>query len=406
MSPLLYMYLLRISAALVRLAIYLGLALGCCVIVASGLVCTRAHDVALTVGLSSPKPTLRSTTTFIHTMSDADQQAQQIEWIRQAINAATSELQARLETLTARLEDEHDRSDALQTRIDNISTSSTSPRTPRLKVDVPPFTGDRSTAEDFIRIASTALTLAGTTETPMQIAFVLAHLRGEVTLAWALGEQGKLVAGTHGTWEEFVGRFRTTWGDADATRMAGMKLQALKMNATADEYIAAFQVLADRTGYNDTALIDFFQRGLTTPLAKSIYTRPGGPPSDLTSWKEAASSIDRFERAWAQDSRVVKRTQPERHPSVTRYGPERNPNANSGTSSAGTLYTPMDIDANKRARRPLVCYACNEPGHRASECPNKARIRAAEITDALKAVLPMLLIEKEKVKEGFPSSQQ
>ena len=142
-------------------------------------------------------------------------------------------------------------------------------------------------------------------------------------------------------------------------------------------------------------MIDFFQRGLTTPLAKSIYTRPGGPPSDLTSWKEAASSIDRFERAWAQDSRVVKRTQPEHHL-----------NANSGTSSAGTLYTPMDIDANKRARRPLVCYACNEPRHRASECPNKARIRAAEITDALKAVLPMLLIEKEKVKEGFPSSQQ
>jgi hypothetical protein len=341
-------------------------------------------------------------------MSETDQEAQQLLWIRQAINAATSELQHRLESLTTQLEDERERSDELQSQINRLSTPSITPRAPHLKIDVPPFTGDRSTAEDFIRIATTALTLAGTTEIPMQIAFVLAHLRGETTLAWALGEQGKLVAGTHGTWEDFVGRFRGTWGDADATRMAGIKMQSLKMTATADEYISAFQVLAERTGYNDAALIDFFQRGLTTPLAKSIYTRPGGPPVDLQGWKDAASSIDRFERAWAQDAREVKYTKARQSQNASRTPPAHNTNNSltPSTTTSGTSYAPMDLDANKRSRRPIVCFACNEPGHKAPDCPNKARIRAAEITEALKAVLPTMLAEERKVKEGFPSGQQ
>lgn len=341
-------------------------------------------------------------------MSETEQEAQQLQWIRQAINVATSELQQRLESLTTQLEDERERSDELQSQINRLSVPQNTSRGSRLKIDVPPFTGDRSTAEDFIRIATTALTLAGTTEIPMQIAFVLAHLRGETTLAWALGEQGKLVAGTHGTWVEFVERFRVTWGDADATRMAGIKMQSLKMTATADEYISAFQVLAERTGYNDAALIDFFQRGLTTLLAKSIYTRPGGPPVDLQGWKDAASSIDRFERAWAQDAREVRYTKSKPLQNTSRAPPTHTTNHSltPPTTTSGTSYAPMDLDANKRSRRPIVCFACNEPGHKAPDCPNKARIRAAEITEAIRAVLPTMLAEGIKGKEGFPSSQQ
>jgi hypothetical protein len=51
-------------------------------------------------------------------------------------------------------------------------------------------------------------------------------------------------------------------------------------------------------------------------------------------------------------------------------------------------------------------HAVNEPGHKAPDCPNKARIRAAEITEALKMVLPTMLAEERKAREGFPSSQQ
>jgi hypothetical protein len=89
-------------------------------------------------------------------------------------------------------------------------------------------------------------------------------------------------------------------------RMAGIKLHSLKMTATADKYIAVFQVLADTMGYNKAALIDFFQHGLTTPLAKLIYTCSGGPPTDLQGWKDTASTTDCFECAWAQDNHEVK----------------------------------------------------------------------------------------------------
>ena len=339
-------------------------------------------------------------------MSDAEQQAQQIEWIRQAIRAATSELQERLETLTTQLDGERERSNELQAQIAHLTPSAPS-RTPRLKVDVPPFTGDRSTAEDFIRIATTALTLAGTTEVVMQIAFVLAHLRGEITLAWALGEQGKLVAGTHGTWDDFVGCFRATWGDADATRMAGIKMQSLKMTATADEYIATFQVLAEKTGYNDAALIDFFQCGLTTSLAKSIYTHPGGPPMDLQGWKDAASNIDRFERAWAQDAREVKYTKGKQPPHTSHTPPRPvNPPRSPPTTTSGTSYVPMDLDASQSTKPPIVCYACREPGHKANVCPNKTRIRATEIAEVMKTLLPEHLLRGGMSKEDFPSGQQ
>jgi hypothetical protein len=138
----------------------------------------------------------------------------------------------------------------------------------------------------------------------MQIAFVRAHLHGETALAWALGE-GKLADRMHGSWEEFIARFQATWGDADAMCMAGIKLQSLKMPATADKYIATFQVLVDKTGYNEAALINFFQHGLTTPLAKLIYTCSGRPPTNLQGWKDAVSTTGCFECAWAQHNHEV-----------------------------------------------------------------------------------------------------
>jgi hypothetical protein len=101
------------------------------------------------------------------------------------------------------LEDEHECSNDLQSQISQITPHISTPP-PCLKVDVPPFSGDHSTAEDFICIATMALTLTGTTDVVMQIAFILAHLCGETTLAWALGEQGKLADRVHGSWEEFI----------------------------------------------------------------------------------------------------------------------------------------------------------------------------------------------------------
>jgi hypothetical protein len=184
--------------------------------------------------------------------------------------------------------------------------------------------------------------------------------------------------------------------------MAGIKLQSLKMTATADEYIAAFQVLADRTGYNEAALIDFFQCGLTTPLAKSIYTCSGGPPTDLQGWKDTASTRDHFECAWAQDNHEVKQNRAKNSP----HAPHT-PLAPLQQSLALTpLYLPMDLDVSQHTCHPIICYTCNKPGHKLNACPNKSHIRATEFAEALKEVLPMMLAEGKKIQECFPSSQQ
>jgi hypothetical protein len=53
-------------------------------------------------------------------MSNAEQQAQQLKWVHQAIIVATSELQLYLESLTMQLEDEHEHLNDLQSQIYNV----------------------------------------------------------------------------------------------------------------------------------------------------------------------------------------------------------------------------------------------------------------------------------------------
>jgi len=65
------------------------------------------------------------------------------------------------------------------------------------------------------------------------------------------------------TLEGLMAALKRTFGDPDQERTAYAQLHALKMTMgmTADKYMAKFEMLMGRTGFNEAALEDAFIRG-------------------------------------------------------------------------------------------------------------------------------------------------
>ena len=60
---------------------------------------------------------------------------------------------------------------------------------------------------------------------------------------------------------------------------------------TAEDYTARFEMLAGKTGFNDTALKDIYFRGLCNPILQKIFTQDT-LPSGLVAWKTVVQNLD------------------------------------------------------------------------------------------------------------------
>ncbi|KAI3615729.1 reverse transcriptase-rnase h-integrase [Moniliophthora roreri] len=74
------------------------------------------------------------------------------------------------------------------------------------------------------------------------------------------------------SWIDFVEDFKTSFEPLNTALEAQLKLRDLKMKERADEYTYQFSYLAKQTGYNNTAQIIAFKRGLPKSLALKIMT--------------------------------------------------------------------------------------------------------------------------------------
>jgi hypothetical protein len=206
-------------------------------------------------------------------------------------------------------------------------------------------------------------------------------------------------------WNDFVDKFRTSFCDPMPQRTAQMKLNTLVQGSkTADEYSLEFGNLSYKSGYNDVALIEKYERGLNTALRQKIYALPTMPTTS-DEWQGWACKLDRQWRQFEKGKEQARPAAPKRQSTTTApqqqggqrpyyQRPQWQPMAPTTTTSPRDPNA-MDVDKNTATRPPVKCFKCGKPGHIARNCRDGLDIRAMGYEDMEK-------YWKEKLtKQGF-----
>ena len=100
------------------------------------------------------------------------------------------------------------------------------------------------------------------------------------------------------TLDIFLESVEKTFGDSDWAWTARAQLHELKMtpSTTAEDYMAQFEILTGRTGFNDTALEDIYIRGLPNSILQKIFAQVT-LPNGLAAWKTVIQNLDRLHRS-------------------------------------------------------------------------------------------------------------
>ena len=112
---------------------------------------------------------------------------------------------------------------------------------------------------------------------------------------WAHKQPQAIINGTSTipTFEVFIKQVKDVFGDPDHSRTAHTRLHDLRMSVSmsADEYTAQFEILAERTNFNDVALEDAYSQGLSTAILDKIHAQLT-LPADRKAWKVVACQIN------------------------------------------------------------------------------------------------------------------
>src|SRR5882724_10289 len=105
----------------------------------------------------------------------------------------------------------------------------------------------------------------------MKSLYTLSLMSGGMAHVWAANETSATLANTStfNTLKGLLTSIERTFSNPDRERMAHTQLHALKMTPvmTAEEYMANFEMLAGRTGFNIEALEDAYIQGLPNPTS-------------------------------------------------------------------------------------------------------------------------------------------
>jgi hypothetical protein len=246
------------------------------------------------------------------------------------------------------------------------------------------FDGTRSQANTFLR--QVALYAQGRPhefrDDQDRIHFALSYMKGGTAGAWAdriLEEEANSLLPFFATWTDFAQAFRLSFSDADSGATARMKIATLAQGThTADEYILEFRELAARTGYNDVAHIDFFQRGLHRALLDKIYALPDMPQL-LDQWCMYASRFDQQKRMLDARSKPAQPLPWARTGTVNVRNPPAQNKLSPPTSPAQQDPDAMEVDKRHGATPAHTCFTCGKKGHFARNCPQSPNMRQREV---------------------------
>ena len=276
-----------------------------------------------------------------------------------------------------------------------------------IKVATPDdFDGSSSKADTFLSQLSLYFHGKRISDDGDKVILALSYMKGGTAGPWAKLKVKEFTKSGVCNWDTFAAEFLETFGDPNPAGTARHKLNQLRQgNHSADEYVASFRELKDDTRYNSAALIEKFEQGLNPALADKIYALPE-MPTTLESWISWAIKLDRQWRQREANKKLLSQVPKATSLSSKPVKPISNPNPvssshQSASHSKQTEVVPMEIDSGWKSVRPLVCFKCRKPGHKAVHCRSQVDINSMDF-EALKAFMKEeIQKEEDQTKKGF-----
>jgi hypothetical protein len=215
-----------------------------------------------------------------------------------------------------------------------------------------------------------------------RITLALSYMKDGTAGSWADNMIRESEDGYAHTWKTFVQALTQQFADPDEGDTARTKLKELRQGrSTADEYVVSFEMYEHESGYDEVALMERFEEGLSPALADAICRLPQAPVT-IADWKFWAQKLDRqWRKREGRKRQLAGHSKPANHPAPSGSPPSTN-NFRATSKPAESQYVPMDIDQSRSRnfgeRKPLICWKCRKPGHRAVDC--KERINVMEMT--------------------------
>src|SRR5882724_1552139 len=142
----------------------------------------------------------------------------------------------------------------------------------------------------------------------MKILYMLSFMGGGMAQVWEANETSTTLANmsTFNTLEALLMSIEKTFGDLDRERMACTQLHTLKMipGMTAEEYMANFEMLTRRTGFNEAALEDAYVQGFHQSILLKVYSQTS-LPSGMDNWKAVVCNLDCIQRGYSKLKQLI-----------------------------------------------------------------------------------------------------
>ena len=192
----------------------------------------------------------------------------------------------------------------------------------------------------------------------MKVLYALLFMCRGMAQVWAVNETMAVITGTSQmqTLDIFLESVEKTFGDPDWVQTARAQLHELRMTpgTMAEDYMARFEMLMGRTGFNDAALEDIYVQGLPNSILQKIFAQVT-LPNGLAAWKTVVQNLNHLHQSLTE----LKRSTSQTNPSVGHMShtvSQAKPQAATTTSQsthitvnpqASDSTTPMDVNLQK-----------------------------------------------------------